>query len=155
MTVAAVVERDGRYLLVEEQTAFGLRLNNPAGHLEPGESLPEAVVREALEETARHFTPSHLVGVYLARVVSERTGEEVTYLRVAFDGVVGEAEPGRVLDAPVLRTVWMTLDEVRAESARLRSPLVLRCLEDHLAGCRYPLAMLAADPSIWGTLARD
>ncbi|HSI60969.1 MAG TPA: NUDIX hydrolase [Ideonella sp.] len=153
VTVAAVIERDGRYLLVEEQTSTGLRLNNPAGHLEPGESLAQAVVREALEETARHFAPSHLVGVYLARVISQRSGEEVTYLRFAFDGAAGEAEPGRPLDAPVLRTLWMTLDEVRAESGRLRSPLVLRCLEDHQAGRRYPLEMLAADPSVWASSA--
>jgi len=148
VTVAAVVEQGGRYLLVEEETAAGLRLNNPAGHLEPGESLCEAVVREALEETARPFTPRDLVGVYLATVVSERTGEEVTYLRFAFDGTVGEADASRPLDPPVLRTLWLTLDEVRAEAARLRSPLVLRCLEDHQAGRRYPLALLDGDPGL-------
>lgn len=152
VTVAAVIERDGRFLLVEEQTTAGLRLNNPAGHLEPGESLTEGVVREALEETACDFVPAHLVGVYLARVVSERSGDEVTYLRFAFAGDVGEPLPGRVLDAPVLRTVWMTLEEVRAQSLRLRSPLVLRCLEDHLAGRRYPMDLLRCDPSLWGVI---
>jgi len=142
VTVAAIVERDGRYLLVEEQTADGLRLNNPAGHLEAGESLAQAVVREVLEETAHPFTPDALVGVYLAR----RGGaDDVTYLRFAFTGRVGDALAGRALDTGIERTLWLTPDEVRASAARHRSPLVLRCLEDHLAGRRWPLDLLWAD----------
>lgn len=150
VTVAAVIERDGRYLLVEEQTAEGLRLNNPAGHLEPGESLVDAVTRETLEETARPFVPEALVGVYLARLSHDAAGAETTYLRFAFCGAVGDAQPGRPLDAPVLRTLWMSVAELRASRARHRSPLVLQCVEDHLAGRRHPLDLLhaMADPSL-------
>lgn len=149
VTVAAVIERDGRYLLVEEHTADGVRLNNPAGHLDPGESPLQAAVREALEETARHFTPQALLGIYLSRFQRVSRGEDVTYLRFAFCGTVGEAEAGRTLDAPILRTLWMSPAEVRASTQRHRSPLLLRCIEDHLAGKRYPLDVLHADASIW------
>jgi phosphatase NudJ len=149
VTVAAVIERDGRYLLVEEETTDGVRLNNPAGHLDPGESPLQAVVREALEETAHHFTPQAVLGIYLSRFQRASSGEDVTYLRIAFRGTVGEAEPGRALDEPILRTLWMTPGEVRASVARHRSPLLLRCIEDHLAGNRYPLELLQADASLW------
>jgi 8-oxo-dGTP pyrophosphatase MutT (NUDIX family) len=148
VTVAAVIERDGRYLLVEERTPEGLRLNNPAGHLDPGESLAAAAAREALEETAHPFEPSALVGIYLARITRESTGEDITYLRFAFCGAVGEPIPGRVLDEPVERTLWMTLDEVRASQPRHRSALVLQCIEDHHAGRRHPLDLLHTHPSI-------
>ena len=148
VTVAAVIVRDDHYLLVEEHTAEGLRLNNPAGHLEPGEGPLEGVMREALEETACHFTPDHVVGIYLSRFQRPATGEDVTYVRFAYAGAAGDPEPGRALDAGIVRTVWMTLDEVRAQRARLRSPLVLRCLEDHAAGVRYPLAVVHSDPSV-------
>ena len=147
-TVAAIIEHEGRYLLVEEQTPEGLRLNNPAGHLEPGESPVQAAAREALEETAHHFEPTALVGVYLSRFVRDRTGEDVTYLRFAYCGRLGAAEPGRVLDTGIVRTVWLTVEEVRASTARHRSPLVLRCIEDHLAGQRYPLALVHTDVSV-------
>jgi 8-oxo-dGTP pyrophosphatase MutT (NUDIX family) len=149
VTVAAVIECDGRYLLVEEHTPEGLRLNNPAGHLEPGESPLQGVVREALEETARAFSPDALVGVYLSRFQRPATGEDVTYLRFAFCGRVGEALPGRALDSGIVRTLWLTPDELRASSVRHRSPLVLRCIEDHLAGRRYPLDLLTADASVY------
>jgi phosphatase NudJ len=138
VTVAAVVERDGRYLLVEEASPRGPVLNNPAGHLDPGESLVEAVVREVLEETACRFTPTHLVGVYLAP--SEPS--DITYLRFAFAGRVGEPEPGRALDAAILRTLWLTPAEIGAEAARHRSPLLARCVEDHRAGQRFALDLL-------------
>jgi 8-oxo-dGTP pyrophosphatase MutT (NUDIX family) len=148
VTVAAVVERDGRYLLVEEHTREGLRLNNPAGHLDPEESLQQAVVREVLEETACRFTPEALVGVYLSRF--RRTGgEDVTYLRFAFCGAVGEPDASRPLDEGIVRTLWLTPDEVRATRARHRSPLVLQCLEDHLAGRRHPLQVLSAHASLY------
>jgi phosphatase NudJ len=149
VTVAAVIERDGRYLLVEERTPEGLKLNNPAGHLDPGESIVQGVAREALEETARPFTPEALVGVYQARLRRAATGEDITYLRFAICGTAGEPEPGRALDEPVERTLWMTLDEIRASRARHRSPLLLRCVEDHAAGRRWPLALLVADPSVF------
>ena len=152
VTVAAIIEADGRYLLVEEQTPEGLRLNNPAGHLERGESPLQAVVREALEETARPFAPESLVGVYLARFErpprGDRAAEDITYLRFAFAGRAGDAIPGRALDAGIERTLWLTLDEVRASTARHRSPLVLRCIEDHAAGRRHALDAVVTDPSV-------
>lgn len=142
VTASAVIEREGRYLLVEEHTADGLRLNNPSGHLEPGETPLQAVVREALEETAHPFEPSHLVGLYQYRFRRPERGDDVTYLRVAFTGTVGPAIAGRALDTGIVRTVWMTLDELRACRARHRSPMVLRCVEDHAAGVRWPLSLL-------------
>lgn len=148
VTVAALIEEAGRFLLVEEHTPEGLMLNNPAGHLELGESPLQAVQREALEETARRFEPQHLLGVYLARMRREPDGEDVTYVRFAYAGRAGPPEPGRALDAGIVRTVWMSPEEVRASQARHRSPLVLRCLEDHLAGRRLPLDAVWADPTL-------
>jgi len=149
VTVAAVIERDGRYLLVEEETPEGLRLNNPAGHLDPGEAPVDACARETLEETAFAFRPTHLVGVYLSRFQRPSTGEDVTYLRFAFCGELGAHDPARPLDTGIVRTLWLTPDEVRASAARHRSPLVLRCLEDHLRGVRHPLDLVTTDPSIY------
>ncbi len=148
VTVAAIIERDGRYLLIEEETAEGLRLNNPAGHLDPCESPVQACAREALEETAHRFTPTHLLGVYLSRFQREHTGEDVTYLRLAFGGELGEHLADRALDQGIVRTLWMTPDEVRASRARHRSPLVLRCIEDHLAGQRHPLDIIYTDAAV-------
>lgn len=148
VTVAAVAERDGRFLLVEEHTAEGLRLNNPAGHLEPGESLVEAVCREMLEETACRFTPQALLGVYLSRFQRPATGEDVTYLRFAFSGSAGEPEAGRALDEGIVRALWLTPDEIRGHATPHRSPLLWRCIEDHLAGRRFPLDAVWADPSL-------
>ena len=147
-TVAAIIEHAGRYLLIEEHTPEGLKLNNPAGHLDPGESPQQGVVREAREETARVFVPQALVGVYLSRFVRPSTGEDVTYLRFAYCGTVGEPLPGCALDTGIVRTLWMTPDEVRASADRLRSALVLRCIEDHLAGRRFPLDLVTTDASV-------
>lgn len=149
VTVAAVIEDRGRFLLVEEQTPEGLMFNNPAGHLDPGESPLEAVVREALEETARAFEPEALLGLYMARFQRPARQEDVTYLRLAYTGRAGEPIPGRALDRGILRTVWMTVDELRATAARHRSPLVLRCVEDHLAGRRLPLDAVHVDASLY------
>lgn len=143
VTVAAVVERGGRYLLVEEHTSAGLRLNNPAGHLEAGESLEQAVVREVLEETACRFSATHLVGVYLAPTPSSDGG--ITYLRFAFAGSISEPEFGRTLDAGIVRTLWLTPSEIEACRERHRSPLLWRCVQDHLTGRRYPLALLGSE----------
>ena len=148
VTVAAIIEKEGRYLLVEELTREGLRLNNPAGHLDPFESPAEGCAREALEETAHTFQPTALVGVYLSRFQRPATQEDITYLRLAFCGEIGEQQAGRSLDEGIVRTVWMTLDEVRASADRHRSPLVLRCIEDHLAGQRYPLEMIYTDTAV-------
>ena len=141
VTVAAVIEQDGRYLLVEEETAHGLRLNNPAGHLDPGESLLDAVARETLEETAYAFQPEALVGIYLARL-PQPDGDDVTYLRFAFSGRIGAFDAARRLDHGIVRTLWLAPDEVRASAPRHRSPLVLQCVQDHLAGRRFPLDLL-------------
>jgi len=145
VTVAAVIEQDGRFLLVEEEAAGGLRLNTPAGHLDPGESPAEGCIRETLEETAHHFTPTALVGVYMART---RRVEDITYLRFAFAGTLGAHEPGRTLDDGIVRTLWMTPDEIRASRARHRSPLLLQCVEDYLAGKRYSLDLIHLDASV-------
>lgn len=153
VTVAAVIERrvDGvsRFLLVEEHTPEGLMLNNPAGHLEPHESPLQGVVREALEETACVFTPDRLVGVYLSRFVRPARGEDVTYLRLAFGGTASEADPARTLDDGIVRTLWLTLDEIRASRDRHRSPLLLSCVEDFVAGRRYPLDAVTTDASVY------
>jgi 8-oxo-dGTP pyrophosphatase MutT (NUDIX family) len=158
VTVAAVAERviDGarHYLLVEEHTPEGLMLNNPAGHLDPGETPEQGVVRETLEETARVFTPDRLVGVYLTRFQRPARGEDVTYLRFAFGGTVGEADTARPLDAGIVRTLWMTLPELRASSARHRSALVLRCIEDHAAGKRLPLDTITSDGTLTTPLVK-
>jgi len=148
VTVAAIIERDGRYLLVEEHTPEGLRLNNPAGHLDPGESPLDGCAREALEETAYAFQPTALVGVYLSRMQRPSTGEDITYLRFAFCGDLGAHDAQRTLDDGIVRTVWMTPDEVRASTHRHRSPLILRCMEDHLAGQRHALSLIYTDPSV-------
>ncbi|MDQ6681255.1 MAG: NUDIX hydrolase [Pseudomonadota bacterium] len=153
VTVAAIVERTQggvqQFLLVEEDTPEGLRLNNPAGHLDPGESPQQGVVREALEETARVFTPEHVVGIYLSRFARPATGEDVTYLRIAFGGSAGEPQAGRALDDGIVRTLWLSLQELRDSEAQHRSPLVLRCILDFVAGRRYPLDLLQCDPSVY------
>lgn len=148
VTVAAVIEHAGRYLLVEEDTPEGPMLNNPAGHLEQGESPVEAVVREALEETARHFVPEAFLGVYLARFLRPARSEDVTYVRLAFAGAVGEAIAGRALDEGIRRTLWMSEAELAACSDRHRSPLVLQCVRDHAAGRRLPLDTVFTHPSL-------
>jgi phosphatase NudJ len=152
VTVAAVIEHHGKFLLVEEHTPEGLRLNNPAGHLEQGETPLQAVCREALEETARVFTPQALLGVYLSRFVRPAQGgapeEDITYLRLAYKGTVGDVLAGHALDDGIVRTLWLTPAEIEAQSARHRSPLVWRCISDHLAGHAYPLNVVAADASL-------
>lgn len=152
VTVAAIIEREGRYLLIEEHTPEGLRLNNPAGHLDPGESPEDGCAREALEETTHTFKPTALVGIYISRLIRParegRDAEDVTYLRFAYCGELGEVLPGAELDKGIVRTLWMTPNEIRANASRLRSPLVLRCMEDHIAGKRFPLDMVYTDPSV-------
>ena len=138
VTVAAVAERDGRFLLVEEETDDGVRLNQPAGHLEPDESLIEAVAREALEETAYQFVPRSLLGVYRWR----NAANGISYVRFAFIGEVSGPETGRALDRGILRALWLTPEELRSQAARHRSPLVQRCVQDYLAGRRFPLDLL-------------
>lgn len=152
VTVAAIIEREGRFLLVEEHTPEGLKLNNPAGHLDPGESPTQGCARETLEETAHHFTPTHLVGVYLSRFERMRDGvkEDITYLRFAYCGDLGLHLPDQPLDHGIERTLWMTEAEIRASESRHRSPLLLQCLDDYLAGQRFPLDVVFTDASIYG-----
>ena len=163
VTVAAVIGRTEngvqQFLLVEEHTPEGLRLNNPAGHLDPGESPQQGVVREALEETTCAFTPTCLVGTYLSRFQRPATATAVatatanvddnTYLRFAFGGTVGDPNPALKLDHGIVRTLWMTLPELRASASRHRSPLVLRCVEDFVAGRAYPLDAITTDSSVY------
>ena len=138
VTVAAIVERDGRFLVVEEHTADGLRINQPAGHLEAGETLVDAVVRETLEETAHSFTPEALVGMYMTHF-GRPDSYGTTYLRFTFCGTAGEVLTDRALDADIVRTLWLSADELRAASERHRTPLVMQCVDDYLAGRRFPL----------------
>jgi len=142
-----VIERDGRFLLVEERTHDGLRINQPAGHLDPGESLLEACARETMEETAFRFTPTQLVGVYLWR---SGPAEAPSYLRFAFTGPLGDALAGAALDEGIVRTLWLTAEELAARSAVHRSPLVMRCIDDYLRGQRYPVDLLFTHPNVQG-----
>lgn len=150
--MAAIIEQNGKFLLVEEHTPEGLRLNNPAGHLDEGESLLEACAREALEETMHLFTPTHVLGVYMSRFQrpshASCAAEDVTYMRFAFCGLLGAPQPGRHLDTGIVRTLWLSPAEIRANAQRHRSPLVIQCMEDYLAGQRYPLSLLHTDPTV-------
>jgi 8-oxo-dGTP pyrophosphatase MutT (NUDIX family) len=140
VTVAAIIERDGRFLVVEERAARRIVINQPAGHLERGESLVEAVVRETLEETGCRLVPAALTGIYLwHQPVIDRS-----FLRVAFTGSVGDPDPARQLDRCIVRVAWMTREQLAARPNVLRSPLVLRCIDDYLAGTRHPLSLLSA-----------
>ncbi len=150
VTVAMVVERDGRFLLVEEETRTGRKLNQPAGHLEAGESLPAAAVREALEETAWSVAPVALIGVY--RWEAPESG--ATYVRFSFEGRALSRDPARTLDTGILRAVWMTYDEVVASRTEHRSPLVLRCIDDYRSGMRLPLG-LVQDVAVPGAAGDD
>ena len=153
VTVAAIVEKNGLYLLIEEHTQEGLRLNNPAGHLDPGESLIEACARECLEETAHPFQPKQLVGIYQSRfhraAKDGHPAEEITYVRFAFTGDVSERIAKLALDDGIVRVLWLSLEEVRASAERHRSPLVLQCIEDHAKGQRFPMDLIYTDLSVW------
>ncbi len=138
VTVAAVIEQSGHFLLVEEHTPEGPRFNQPAGHLDPGESILTAVVRETLEETAYHFVPEALIGIYQWHQVSRNR----TYLRFAFAGKITGHEAERRLDEGIIRALWQTADEIYAGRPLHRSPLVCDCVTDYLNGARYPLTML-------------
>lgn len=139
VTVAAVIEQAGRFLLVEEQTPEGIQFNQPAGHLDPGESVIAAVIRETMEETAYHFVPEALSGIYQWHMAARNR----TYLRFAFTGKITGHEAGRPLDAGIIRVLWQTPDEIHAGKSAHRSPLVCDCVTDYLNGARYPLDMLS------------
>jgi 8-oxo-dGTP pyrophosphatase MutT (NUDIX family) len=140
VTVAAVIERGGRFLFVEEMANGQRVLNQPAGHLDPGESLAQAVAREVLEETGNRFTPTALLGIYRWRYDKE---EGVTFLRFAFLGRVDGVEEGRKLDGEIIGLAWLTPAELAARRAAHRSPLVQQCVDDYLAGRSFPLEVLS------------
>jgi 8-oxo-dGTP pyrophosphatase MutT (NUDIX family) len=139
VTVAAVIERDGRFLFVEERADGRRVINQPAGHLDPGESLAAAVSREVLEETAHRFVPTALVGIYRWRYDKE----DVTFLRFAFCGRIDGVEAARALDKEIIAAVWLAPAELAARRAEHRSPLVQQCVDDYLAGRSFPLEVLS------------
>ena len=141
VTVAAVIERERKFLFVEEKFDGRLVLNQPAGHLDPGESLEHAVVREVMEETAHDFVPKQLVGVYRWFYKPK----DVTYLRFCFAGVPGRHHKDRKLDKEIVGLHWLSLDELKARKAQHRSPLVQKCVEDYLRGGRFPLEVLSRE----------
>ncbi len=138
VTVAAIVERDGRFLLVEEETSRGLRINQPAGHLEENESLIDAVKREVSEETGWLFEPEYLISTQIWR----RSPKQTTFLRFCFAGSCHSHNPNQALDEGIVTTHWLTHSEITAQPNRMRSPLVAISIEDYLRGQRYPLTML-------------
>lgn len=146
--MASIIEENGRFLLVEEHRNGELVLNQPAGHLEHGESLIEATIRETREETGWNFIPESLLGIYQ----NESTALNLTYIRFAFRGHATPPVGTPILDEGIVRAVWMTLDEIQAEHARLRNPLVLRCIHDWLNGQSYPLDWIpsGSDPGLTG-----
>lgn len=138
VTVAAVLERDGKFLFVEERASGRVVLNQPAGHVESGETFIEAVARETLEETGWTFLPQAVVGIYLWQ--PEHLSR--TFLRVAFAGMLGGHDPARPLDQGILRVRWLDREQLLAAQPKHRSPLVQRCVDDYLGGVRYPLDLL-------------
>ncbi len=138
VTVAAIIERDNRFLLVEEETPHGLQLNQPAGHFEQNEDLISAVKREVFEETAWQFEPSELISVQLWR----KSPEAPTFLRFCFTGECHSHNPDLALDTGIVATHWLTRDQIAAQQHRLRSPLVLFSIDEYLSGQRYPLSFI-------------
>ena len=138
VTVAAIIERDGHFLLVEEEADGAVLVNQPAGHLEYGETLLEAASREVREETGHEFEPRALVGVYLY----PNPRVDIVYLRFCFTGTARAPAGDPKLDDGIIRTLWLNRDEISALGERLRSDMVTRCIDDYLAGCRYSLEML-------------
>lgn len=138
VTVAAIIERDHRFLFVEEHTPHGLQFNQPAGHLEPNEDFITAVKREVQEETAWQFEPEHLVAIQLWR----KSPEHPTFLRLCFTGQCHSHKPEQSLDEGIVATHWLTREEIAAEAHRLRSPLVLTSVDEYLSGQRHPLSLL-------------
>jgi 8-oxo-dGTP pyrophosphatase MutT (NUDIX family) len=138
VTVAAIIEQDGRFLMVEERCEGRTVFNQPAGHLEKHESPQSAVVRETLEETGYAFTPTHITGIYQ----SENPAADISYLRICFTGRYIAPDNMPVLDADIIRSLWMTTAELKQSLASHRSPMVMKSTEDYLAGIRYPLELI-------------
>ena len=143
VTVAALIERDGKFLLVEEETDEGIRFNQPAGHLEPDESLPQAAVRETREETGWIVRPTHFIGAYQWKAPARAAESEGRhYLRFAFAADALEEIAGHRLDEGIVRALWLSPEELQAATPRHRSPLVWRTVADYLGGNRHPLSLL-------------
>lgn len=138
VTVAAIAEQDDRFLLVEENADGLIVFNQPAGHLEKDETLINAVKREVLEETAWEFKPEHIVGIYLY----PNPHNEIVYLRVCFYGICTKHYPEKKLDDEIIRAVWLSRDELEKNREAMRSPMVLGCIDDYLAGKKFPLDLL-------------
>jgi len=138
VTVAAVIEKDGRFLMIEEESNGVIVINQPAGHLEKDETIIEAVIREVQEETAWGFEPANIVGIYLY----PSSNNDITYLRICFSGQCMNHRPEQKLDKGIIQAMWLSKEEIEAKAAKLRSPLVLHCIEDYLAGKRYSLELL-------------
>ncbi|HEX6550061.1 MAG TPA: NUDIX hydrolase [Gammaproteobacteria bacterium] len=148
VTVAAIAELDGRFLVVEERVRGQVVINNPAGHLEESESFQDAIRREMLEETGWEFEPDRLTGIYLWK--NRRL--DTTFLRVTFFGHCIRHHPERPLDRGIIGPKWLTRDELESGQHALRSPMVMRCIDDYLAGCRYPLELLTCFPRFEASL---
>ena len=142
LTVAAVVEQSGRFLIVEERIERRRVFNQPAGHVEDGEDLLAAVARETLEESAWQFAPQAIVGVYLWK----NPANQKAFLRIAYSGTVSNRDAERPLDTGILQVHWLTRAQLLGHQSRLRSPMVLRCIDDYLAGARFPLTLLSQLP---------
>ena len=137
-TVAAIIEREGKFLIVEESVNGKIVYNQPAGHLDPHEDLIDAVIRETREETAWGFTPEALIGIYLW----PQPNTHRTFLRFAFYGTCSDFQADQALDDGILRALWMSKAELQ-NSKKLRSPMVIQNIDDYLAGQRYPLDILS------------
>lgn len=137
ITVASIVRLDDRFLFVREHTSRGIAINQPAGHLEAGETLEQAAVREAMEETGWQIEPIAVSGIYLYLAPNG-----VTYQRICFIAKALQQLPNAKLDAEIIEPLWLTQDELQARQQEWRSPLVMQCLQDYLAGSHYPLSML-------------
>lgn len=151
LTVAAVVERNGRFLCVEERVGPRMVFNQPAGHVERNERIIDAVIRETLEETAWTFVPRTLLGVYLW----DAPDRQRSFMRIAFIGEVHSHDADRKLDRGIARSLWLTREELVARSERLRSPMVLKCVDDFLARKSYPLELLQQITSFASPATQD
>jgi 8-oxo-dGTP pyrophosphatase MutT (NUDIX family) len=141
-TVAAIIERENKFLMVEELIRGERLYNQPAGHLDPDESLIDAVIRETQEESAWQFIPQAVTGIYLWK--HPINGE--TFLRVAVCGSCINHDEQQQLDDGILKAVWKSREELVQDPHKLRSPMVINCIDDYLAGKRYPLDMLINVP---------
>lgn len=141
ITVAAIVEKDGKFLMVEEISHGRVVYNQPAGHLDPDESLQQAAVREAYEETGWHIEPTAVLGV--AKYYAPEN--DTIYYRTSFIANAVSFDENAILDDGIQQAVWLSYEELKAAKDKLRSPLVLKNVEQYLAGHQYPLDMICDD----------